>query len=111
MLTSGFNNMPQSSVASLSWAHPLVQEWFAGRFGSATEPQEQGWPPILAGKSTLICAPTGETATLSAADPLNLVGIIVPGEHVPAISGKTITLRDGATIVEQPCTPEAAAGF
>jgi len=28
---------------------------------------------------------------------LNLVGIIVPGERVPAISGKTITLRDGAT--------------
>ena len=41
--------------------------------------------------------PTGETITLSAADPLNLVGIIVPGERVPAMSGKTITLRDGAT--------------
>jgi ATP-dependent Lhr-like helicase len=66
MLTSGFDNMPQSSVASLSWAHPLVQEWFAGRFGSATEPQEQGWPPILAGKSTLICAPTGSGKTLAA---------------------------------------------
>jgi ATP-dependent Lhr-like helicase len=53
--------------------------------------------------------PTGETVTLSAADPLNLVGIIVPGERVPAISGKTITLRDGAMIAEQPCTPFAAA--
>ena len=40
--------------------------------------------------------PSGEIVTLSAADPLNLVGIIVPGERVPAISGKTITLRDGA---------------
>jgi ATP-dependent Lhr-like helicase len=40
--------------------------------------------------------PTGEIVTLSAADPLNLVGIIIPGERVPAISGKTITLRDGA---------------
>jgi ATP-dependent Lhr-like helicase len=66
MLNSGFDNMPQNSVASLSWAHPLVQEWFAGRFGSATEPQEQGWPPILAGKSTLICAPTGSGKTLAA---------------------------------------------
>ena len=66
MLTSGFDNMPQSFVASLSWAHPLVQEWFAGRFGSPTEPQEQGWPPILAGKSTLICAPTGSGKTLAA---------------------------------------------
>jgi len=66
MLTSGFDNMPQNSVASLSWAHPLLQEWFAGRFGSPTEPQAQGWPPILAGKSTLICAPTGSGKTLAA---------------------------------------------
>jgi len=32
---------------------------------------------------------------LSAADPLNLVGILVPGERVPAISGRTVTYRDG----------------
>jgi ATP-dependent Lhr-like helicase len=48
-----------------------------------------------------------EIVTLSAADPLNLVGIIVPGERVAAISGKTITLRDGTTIVEQPSTAGA----
>jgi ATP-dependent Lhr-like helicase len=39
--------------------------------------------------------PTGEIVTLSASDPLNLAGIIVPGERVPAISGKTVTLKDG----------------
>jgi ATP-dependent Lhr-like helicase len=67
MLTSGLdNNLPQSSQGSLAWAHPLVREWFAGRFGSPTEPQEQGWPPILAGKSALICAPTGSGKTLAA---------------------------------------------
>ncbi|MGA2075699.1 MAG: DEAD/DEAH box helicase [Terriglobia bacterium] len=54
------------SLASLAWAHPLVQEWFALRFGSPTEPQEQGWPSILAGKSTLISAPTGSGKTLAA---------------------------------------------
>jgi ATP-dependent Lhr-like helicase len=37
-----------------------------------------------------------ETITLSAADPLNLVGILVPGERVPAISGNSVTFRDGA---------------
>jgi ATP-dependent Lhr-like helicase len=37
-----------------------------------------------------------EIVTLSAADPLNLVGIIVPGERVAAVSGKTVTLRGGA---------------
>src|SRR5437773_4434114 len=54
------------SVSPLSWAHPLVQEWFLGRFVSPTEPQAQGWPPILAGETTLICAPTGSGKTLAA---------------------------------------------
>jgi ATP-dependent Lhr-like helicase len=44
--------------------------------------------------------PGGETVTLSAADPLNLVGIVVPGERVPAISGTLITLRDGIPILD-----------
>jgi ATP-dependent helicase Lhr and Lhr-like helicase len=39
-----------------------------------------------------------ETVTISAADPLNLVGIIVPGERVPAISGRFVTYRNGAFI-------------
>jgi ATP-dependent Lhr-like helicase len=42
-------------------------------------------------------AATG-TVTLSAADPLNLVGILVPGERVPAISGNSVRYRDGAAI-------------
>src|SRR5271167_3539328 len=51
---------------SLTWAHPLVAEWFLVRFGSPTEPQEQGWPEILAGRATLISAPTGSGKTLAA---------------------------------------------
>ena len=38
---------------------------------------------------------TGERVTVSAADPLNLVGIIVPGERVPANSGQAIAFCDG----------------
>ena len=51
---------------SLAWAHPLVQEWFINKFGTPTEPQEQGWPHILAGRTTLISAPTGSGKTLAA---------------------------------------------
>src|ERR1700691_2080713 len=51
---------------SLAWAHPLVQEWFTARFSTPTEPQEQGWPQILAGHTTLISAPTGSGKTLAA---------------------------------------------
>jgi len=62
--------MDQSSnsvlLPSLEWAHPVVREWFCVTFGTPTEPQEQGWPHILAGESTLICAPTGSGKTLAA---------------------------------------------
>jgi ATP-dependent Lhr-like helicase len=51
---------------SLDWAHPLVREWFHQNVGSPTEPQRQGWPTILAGKATLISAPTGSGKTFAA---------------------------------------------
>src|SRR5450631_3707171 len=56
----------QSLPESLAWAHPLVAEWFVRKFGTPTEPQEQGWPNILAGRTTLISAPTGSGKTLAA---------------------------------------------
>jgi ATP-dependent Lhr-like helicase len=55
-----------TTVPGLEWAHPLVRDWFVGRFGTPTEPQEQGWPHILAGRTTLISAPTGSGKTLAA---------------------------------------------
>jgi ATP-dependent Lhr-like helicase len=58
--------MPTAVPSSLAWAHPLVQEWFTERFGTPTEPQEQGWPHILANRTTLISAPTGSGKTLAA---------------------------------------------
>ena len=48
--------------------------------------------------------PSGEIITISAADPLNLAGIVVPGERVPAISGKYLSFKDGV-LVETPETP------
>ena len=44
--------------AELSWAHPVTAEWFVRKFATPTEPQVFGWPSILAGKPTLISAPT-----------------------------------------------------
>jgi len=55
-----------TELKSLEWAHPLVREWFVAKFGTPTEPQELGWPHILATKNTLICAPTGSGKTLAA---------------------------------------------
>jgi len=42
--------------------------------------------------------PTGETAMIAAADPLNLANILVPGERVAANSGKHLLVRDGLVI-------------
>jgi ATP-dependent Lhr-like helicase len=54
---------------------------------------------------------SGETVTVSAADPLNLVGFIVPGDRVPAISGKYVTFKDGIVAdAERASVLEAAAG-
>ncbi|HKA13069.1 MAG TPA: DEAD/DEAH box helicase [Candidatus Dormibacteraeota bacterium] len=38
----------------------------------------------------------GETITISAADPLNLVGIVLPGAREPALGANTVTYVDGA---------------
>ncbi len=43
-------------------------------------------------------AASGEIITISAADPLNLVGFIVPGERVAAISGRYVSFRDGVAV-------------
>ncbi|MBV8207893.1 MAG: DEAD/DEAH box helicase [Acidobacteria bacterium] len=56
----------QSVKGALEWAHPVVREWFLSKFGSATEPQAEAWPNIVAGKSTLISAPTGSGKTFAA---------------------------------------------
>ena len=40
----------------------------------------------------------GELISLSAADPLNLVGILTPGARLPALTGNRLLYRDGLPI-------------
>jgi ATP-dependent Lhr-like helicase len=47
----------------------------------------------------------GETITISAADPLNLVGIVLPGPGVPALGANAVTFVDG---VPEQATPALA---
>lgn len=51
---------------ALSSFHPIVREWFTGRFDAPTEAQAEGWPAIAQGRHTLISAPTGSGKTLAA---------------------------------------------
>ena len=46
--------------------NPAVADWFRASFDAPTPPQQQGWPAIARGESTLILAPTGSGKTLTA---------------------------------------------
>src|SRR4051794_37646266 len=46
--------------------HPAVRTWFERRFPDGpTEAQNGGWPAIVDGRHTLVCAPTGSGKTLA----------------------------------------------
>jgi ATP-dependent Lhr-like helicase len=50
----------------------------------------------------------GQTVRLSACDPLNLAGILTPGERIPATLNNTILLRDGSPqLATTPGAPQA----
>jgi ATP-dependent Lhr-like helicase len=46
--------------------------------------------------------PDGTTTVLSAADPLNVVGFLTPGQRIPAVRTNRITLLDGVPIAGAP---------
>jgi ATP-dependent Lhr-like helicase len=46
--------------------HPVLQRWWASRFGEPTAAQLEGWSAIRRGADTLIAAPTGSGKTLAA---------------------------------------------
>src|ERR1044071_6245972 len=53
-------------MKALEHFHPAVRDWFLKQFPAPTEPQQQAWPAIKAGRHTLIAAPTGSGKTLAA---------------------------------------------
>jgi ATP-dependent Lhr-like helicase len=52
----------------------------------------------------------GETVRISACDPLNLVGILTPGQKVPALRTYFVTLRDGLPADSAATLPAAEDG-
>ena len=51
---------------------------------------------------------SGVRVTVAAADPLNLAGILVPGDRVPSNSGRLVTFCDGAAVEGGPPAAWAA---
>ena len=46
--------------------HPLIKQWFFGKFTHTTDIQDRAWPLIATHKNVLITAPTGSGKTLTA---------------------------------------------
>jgi ATP-dependent Lhr-like helicase len=79
-----------------------------GRFVSGFMGEQFAMPMAVESlRATRDSQPAGEIVTISAADPLNLVGILLPGSRVAATSGKLVTLRDGVPLE----TEDSATGF
>jgi ATP-dependent Lhr-like helicase len=72
-----------------------------GRFVSGAFGEQYALPAAVEG---LRAARRGDDETVelsvAATDPLNLVGILVPGERVAAVPGRAVRLLNGAAVVE-----------
>jgi len=71
-----------------------------GRFVSGFS-GEQFALPEAAGALRKAGGEDEELVSISAADPLNLIGLIVPGEKVPALSGNRVLFRNGVPVAVQ----------
>ncbi len=73
-----------------------------GRFVSGFGGEQFAVPEAVASlRETRLHMP-GEPVTIAAADPLNLAGVVVPGERPAAVPGKTITFLGGTVRAEEP---------
>jgi ATP-dependent Lhr-like helicase len=84
-----------------------------GRFVSSFLGEQFALPVAVESLRAQRNAPSlGEVVSVSAADPLNLVGIVVPGERVAANSGRLVAFRDGVAVPpsERPGVAMLAAG-
>ena len=70
-----------------------------GRFVDGVSGEQYALPEAVARmRSERRRAPAGALVSVSAADPLNLAGVVVAGERVSALIGNRILFRDGAPL-------------
>jgi ATP-dependent Lhr-like helicase len=79
-----------------------------GRFLSGFGGEQFAVPEAVASLRESRVKEQDEAVTVAAADPLNLAGIVVPGERPAAVPGKTVTFLAGALRVEEPGLAAAA---
>jgi ATP-dependent Lhr-like helicase len=73
-----------------------------GRFVAGVTGEQYALPDAVpALRATRQKSTDGALISLSAADPLNLLGIVTPGERLAALSGNRFALRDGVPVAVQ----------
>jgi len=97
---------PWRELLYVLWRLEAQGEVLGGRFIEGIS-GEQFALPEAAGLLREVArqAPAEERVTLSAADPLNLAGILTPGERTPALAGRSVCYLDGLPIdpARSPC--------
>jgi ATP-dependent Lhr-like helicase len=66
-----------------------------GRFVSGFGGEQFALPEAVEGLRAARDRHDQESVSLAGADPMNLIGILVPGERVPAVPGRSLVYRDG----------------
>jgi ATP-dependent Lhr-like helicase len=96
------SNLPK--WRELQWAFRRLEdrgEIRGGRFVSGFVGEQFALPLAVESVREMRNLPTSnEVITISAADPMNLVGIIIPGERIPSIGPRAIRLRNGVYLAE-----------
>ena len=86
----------------LQWAFRRLEaqgQIRGGRFVSGFVGEQFALPAAVESLRELRNLPaSNELITISAADPLNLVGILVPGERIPAIGPRSVSFRAGVYV-------------
>ncbi len=72
-----------------------------GRFVSGFAGEQFALPEAAALLHSVACDPALDRVSISAADPLNLVGIVTSGEKVPALSGNRVLFEQGVLVAVQ----------
>jgi ATP-dependent Lhr-like helicase len=71
-----------------------------GRFVSGMSGEQFALPEAVAQlRATRRLEHSGRLLSLSAADPLNLTGILTPGERIPGVTSNRILYRDGVPVL------------
>ena len=113
-----FRDMVRRETLAPSWRDLLVVlrrmelrgEVRGGRFASAFVGEQFALPEAVdLLRAVRRSPPKDEDVVLGAADPLNLIGVVLPGRRVSSSAAEAVRLRNGVPVETDPSSPETAA--